>query len=78
MPDPTPNSAPLSRAIVCAACGGPLTCTPGACWCDSVTLTDDVRATLRARYDDCLCANCLRTAAAAVTTAPDGGHGQDT
>lgn len=68
MPDPTPNAAPLSRANTCAACGGPLTCTPGACWCDTVTLSDDVRARLRGQYAGCLCASCLRAAAAAATT----------
>ncbi len=50
------------RAILkkqCAACGEPFECFGGGCWCDTVSLTDEMRARLLAKYADCLCPACL-------------------
>ena len=44
---------------LCESCGTAFECRAGACWCDEVPLTDQVRAELRARYRDCLCPPCL-------------------
>jgi cysteine-rich CWC protein len=57
MANPTPGDVRTKR---CACCGESFACRAGGCWCDGVPLTDDARASLRERFDDCLCAACLR------------------
>lgn len=51
----------LREPSVCEACGGPFIC--GAkltgCWCSEITLSDETRAELKARYSSCLCRQCL-------------------
>jgi len=53
------------KVKVCGACGASFDCfTPlGPCWCEDVKLSSETLGELRARYDDCLCAKCLRAAA---------------
>ena len=49
----------------CPRCGEALTCHQEAgCWCTAVTLNSEILKSLRARYVDCLCENCLRAMAA--------------
>jgi hypothetical protein len=54
----------------CAACGESFSCGAPAtgCWCEEVPVAAEVLVALRARYVDCLCAQCL-TAAASATAA---------
>ena len=49
----------------CDACGTNFPCfTPlGPCWCEDVKLSREMLADLRARYQDCLCPDCLNAAA---------------
>ena len=56
------------RATTCPRCGGPFACGVGAdratpCFCVSVVLGAERLAELRARWSDCLCADCLATLA---------------
>ncbi|PZF74644.1 cysteine-rich CWC family protein [Taibaiella soli] len=47
----------------CPRCNGPFECKVGDiahCQCMTVTLTDEERTFLGERFDDCLCANCMR------------------
>jgi len=58
------------REARCPRCGGPFACGVGAdpatpCFCVSITLGPERLAELRARYRDCLCADCLRALASA-------------
>ena len=64
-------TAPLAdgwRATTCPRCGGPFACGAGAdratpCFCVSFELGAQRLAELRARWSDCLCADCLATLA---------------
>jgi len=51
----------LKRQRKCESCGSEFKCEIGikGCWCSKVDLTDEVRAELAEKYDDCLCKNCL-------------------
>jgi hypothetical protein len=56
------------RTTTCPRCGEPFACGVGAdratpCFCVSVALGADRLAELRARWSDCLCADCLATLA---------------
>jgi hypothetical protein len=60
--------APGYRATTCPRCGGPFACGAGAdrqapCFCVSYALGAARLAELRARWSDCLCADCLATLA---------------
>jgi Cysteine-rich CWC len=45
----------------CEACGNPFNCgaTLRGCWCTEVELSERLREQLRARYQHCLCRECL-------------------
>ncbi|MEW6731058.1 MAG: cysteine-rich CWC family protein [Acidobacteriota bacterium] len=45
----------------CESCNQPFTCgaTITGCWCTKIKLSESVRKQLRARYQRCLCQNCL-------------------
>ena len=52
------------RATTCPRCGGPFACGVGAdratpCFCVAYALGAARLAELRARWSDCLCADCL-------------------
>jgi Cysteine-rich CWC len=51
----------------CEACGNSFACgaTLGGCWCTEVMLSERLRTQLRARYQHCLCRDCLERFAAA-------------
>jgi hypothetical protein len=51
----------LREPSVCEACGGPFTCGAklSGCWCAGIQLSDETRAELKARYNNCLCRECL-------------------
>ena len=56
------------RTTTCPRCGGPFACGAGAdratpCFCVSHALGAERLAELRARWSDCLCADCLATLA---------------
>jgi hypothetical protein len=54
----------LCEPSTCEACGAAFTCGAGAeagCWCAEVKLSEAVRAELRARYERCLCRDCLES-----------------
>lgn len=50
----------------CEACGRSFNCgaTLRGCWCTEVKLSERVREQLRARYQHCLCRECLERFAA--------------
>jgi len=64
-------SAPLAagwRETTCPRCNGPFACGVGAdratpCFCVAYALRAERLAELRARWSDCLCADCLATLA---------------
>jgi len=45
----------------CEACGGTFQCGASlkGCWCASVPLSDEARTSLRGKYNNCLCPQCL-------------------
>jgi hypothetical protein len=51
----------LKRQRKCESCGSESQCEIGleGCWCSKVDLTDEVRAELAGKYNDCLCKKCL-------------------
>jgi hypothetical protein len=51
----------------CAACGEEFSCGAPAsgCWCEELQIAREVLSELRARYTDCLCRQCLSSAATA-------------
>ena len=56
------------RTTTCPRCGGPFACGVGAdratpCFCVSFALGPERLAELRARWSDCLCADCLASLA---------------
>ena len=57
----------------CEACGGPFTCGAklSGCWCSAISLSDETRAQLKARYRNCLCRECLGKAAASEALQPE-------
>ena len=57
------------RATTCPRCGGPFACGAGAdratpCFCVAIALSAERLAELRAKWSDCLCADCLAMLAA--------------
>ncbi|HEX5553966.1 MAG TPA: cysteine-rich CWC family protein [Chitinophagaceae bacterium] len=47
----------------CPRCGIPFECKVGSiglCQCTAVTLTEDERDFIDGKFDDCLCANCMK------------------
>ena len=57
------------RATTCPRCGGPFACGAGAdraapCFCVAIALSAERLAELRAKWSDCLCADCLAALAA--------------
>ena len=65
--------APGHRATTCPRCGGPFACGVGAdratpCFCVSYRLGAERLAELRAKWSDCLCADCLAVLADAPET----------
>ncbi|HSY55423.1 MAG TPA: cysteine-rich CWC family protein [Bradyrhizobium sp.] len=50
-----------SRRVICSRCGTEFTCArSGPCWCAE----EDVRLPMPLDGEDCLCRECLRSAAA--------------
>ena len=51
----------LRESSMCEACGAPFTCGAklSGCWCAEIQLSDETRAKLKARYNNCLCRECL-------------------
>jgi len=49
-----------SARKTCPSCGASFDCAACGCWFDEVSLTDSIRAALRATYTDYLCPACLR------------------
>lgn len=49
----------------CEACGQPFVCGASlkGCWCFEIKLSAETRAELRARYNNCLCRECLEMSA---------------
>ena len=49
------------RPTVCESCGTDFGCGAqlAGCWCSELKLSDETRAELRARFDGCLCRDCL-------------------
>jgi hypothetical protein len=47
----------------CEACGKAFVCGASlkGCWCFDLKLSATARTELRARYEDCLCRECLET-----------------
>ena len=65
----TDPRVPGWRAATCPRCNGPFACGVDAgratpCFCVTYTLGAERLAELRARWSDCLCADCLATLAA--------------
>jgi hypothetical protein len=55
------------RPKVCAACGAEFSCgalSAAGCWCAGLKLSDATRAELGAKYEGCLCRDCLAAYAA--------------
>lgn len=50
---------------VCERCGTEFDCfsPQEPCWCEGVKLSSNTLAALRAKFDDCLCPQCLESAA---------------
>lgn len=47
----------------CPRCGGTFECKIGSillCQCSTVALNEDERAYIQQKYDDCLCASCMK------------------
>jgi len=59
-------SQALKRERVCEGCGNEFSCGASlrGCWCSEIELTDETRASLKFRYTDCLCRDCLEKVAA--------------
>jgi len=60
----TQTPPPAVRATTCPRCGGAFACGVGAaratpCFCVAYPLGPERLAELRARWSDCLCADCL-------------------
>ncbi len=53
---------PHHEEKICPRCQARFECKVGSinlCQCQTVRLTDEERAYIQSRFDDCLCANCL-------------------
>ena len=51
------------KPFACEACGETFQCGASlkGCWCTSVPLSDEARTSLRGKYNNCLCPECLNT-----------------
>jgi hypothetical protein len=48
------------RTIKCSKCGAVFSCNPqGNCWCGNLQLSKEQLKTLKLKYKDCLCENCI-------------------
>ena len=55
------------RQVACSRCGAEFTCTQSeACWCNE----EAIRLPMPRGGEDCLCADCLRKAAAQASQTP--------
>jgi Family of unknown function (DUF5522)/Cysteine-rich CWC len=56
----------LGQTENCESCGEPFVCGASlkGCWCTEVELTDTTRHTLRSKFTNCVCRNCLEKAEA--------------
>jgi uncharacterized C2H2 Zn-finger protein len=67
MPQLNDPAIPTKHEIKqCPRCGAAFECkvnNPLHCQCAHILLSSDQLETLQARYDDCLCANCLQQVA---------------
>lgn len=62
----SPTSPPVTK--ICPRCGARFECFhSAACWCASVRLDETARRELAARYDDCLCPDCLAAITAGIS-----------
>jgi hypothetical protein len=61
------QSSKVPQQKTCEKCGAKFDChaPSGPCWCDEIKLKTDTLASLRAKYNDCLCPTCLKAVAAA-------------
>ena len=50
---------PAAQRKTCSACGDTFPCLPGGCWCAALRLSPTTLRELRAKYDNCLCPDCL-------------------
>lgn len=53
---------PVGEIKSCRCCGNSFTCHAkniSECHCYRVDLSDETRAYMRRKYDDCLCAECI-------------------
>jgi len=48
---------------ICEACSRPFQCGQYGCWCGKVGVTEEQMDWIAARFDDCLCPDCLGTVA---------------
>jgi len=64
----SPGSS-FRKELDCEGCGKRFTCEASlaGCWCGQVRLSEEVLAELRARYQRCLCRECLERYAGGVT-----------
>lgn len=64
----------VAEPSTCAACGVKFSCGAALaeCWCSQIQLSDEVRDELSARYGECLCNECLRSASVRETRKADG------
>jgi len=53
------HEEPTAQRKTCPACGATFPCLPGACWCAALRLSPQTRHSLRGKYDNCLCPDCL-------------------
>ncbi|MEP6467857.1 MAG: cysteine-rich CWC family protein [Parafilimonas sp.] len=54
---------PQHEIKTCSRCAGTFECKAGDiahCQCNNIVLSEEEMAFIEARYDDCLCINCLR------------------
>jgi len=69
--EPAMQCDPNARSVTktCEECGASFTCARAdqPCWCESVQLSPESRATLRASFLDCLCPACLTAASRGET-----------
>jgi len=54
----------------CESCGEEFTCgaNAGKCWCFDVELKKEILAEMRENFENCLCANCLKSLADRTAT----------
>lgn len=51
---------PKEQSKECPHCGKPFVCSMNShCWCFEVIIPFDVQDYIAARYDDCICRDCI-------------------